>query len=82
MLVLRKTSWKYVRPGGIVLKRSQYIKALLLTSLIEVAKLGDGLDRPSMLLLLLYGLGPVCVPIIDCSPRMLPRLRVVRRSDC
>ena len=53
------------------------------TSCVDVAKLGDGLARPSMLLLLLYGLAPCCcAPSIDCSPRMLPRLSVVRRSGC
>lgn len=35
-----------------------------------------------MLLLLLYGLGPVGAPMIDCSPRMLPLLRVIKRSGC
>lgn len=50
--------------------------------MIDVAKLGDGLTRPSTLLLLLYGLEPVCEPIRVDNPRMLPRLRVVRRSGC
>ena len=53
-----------------------------LTSLIEVAKLGEGLALPSMLLLLLYGLGPAWPLINVDSPRMLPRFNVFKRSDC
>ena len=49
---------------------------------MEVAKLGDGLTRPSMLLLLLYGLAPDCTLKIDCNPRILPRFSVVSRSGC
>jgi hypothetical protein len=51
-----------------------------MASFVDVAKLGLGLVRPSvMLLLLLYGLFAGC-PRIDCSPRMLPRLSVISRS--
>ena len=50
------------------------------TSCVDAAKLGNGLARPSMLL---YRLAPCCcTPRIDCSPRMLPGLSVVRQSGC
>jgi hypothetical protein len=48
------------------------------TSCVEVAKLGDGLARPSILLLLLYGL--YGAPRMDWIPLILPRFSVVNRS--
>ena len=50
---------------------------------MDAAKLGEGLARPSMLLLLLYGLLPlVGGPMSDCRPRILPLLNDARRSGC
>jgi hypothetical protein len=72
----------YVRPEKQVVSESQCNSMVIFTSLTDVAKLGDGLARPSILLLLLYGLGPVGTPMIDWRPRMLPRLRVIKRSGC
>jgi len=38
--------------------------------------------RPSILLLLLYGLAPDWILRIDCRPRILPRFNVVNLSGC
>ena len=46
----------------------------VLTSALDVAKLGDGLIRPSTLLLLLYGLTPS-----EGRPLTLPRFKVFKR---